>query len=156
MINNTPLLERGFEKTLWPLCSTLNSWIGEFVVSFFDVTSWLIKILTLIKMNMNHYCRSFHMTNNYVPEFLILELNRTYFRCTHLPFIFTDVKTSLEHSSRSFSLHIWNLCLVLLQVPKWFGLVQIFCAIPKIYLHSAIIKRWFAFSEIGFCASTKL
>ena len=27
------------------------------------------------------------------------------------------------------------LCLVLLQVPKNFGLVQIFCARPKIYLH---------------------
>ena len=26
---------------LWPLCSTLTSWIGEFVVSFFDVTNRL-------------------------------------------------------------------------------------------------------------------
>ena len=28
-----------------------------------------------------------------------------------------------------------HLCLVLLQIPKCFGLVQIFCATPKIYLH---------------------
>ena len=39
MRNNTPL-KRGF-KSLWPLCSTLNSWIGEFMVSCFDVTNRL-------------------------------------------------------------------------------------------------------------------
>ena len=51
----------------------------------------------------------------------------------------------------------------LLQVPKYFGLVQIFCARPKIYLHIAAVtnilcqtKRWFAFSEIGFCVRTKV
>ena len=45
------------------------------------------------------------------------------------------------------------LCLVLLQVQKCFGLVQIFCAWPKIYLHIVAVtiilcqtKRWFAFS----------
>ena len=50
------------------------------------------------------------------------------------------------------------LCLVLLQVPKCFGLVQFFCARPKIYLHIVAVtnilcqtKRWFAFSKIGFC-----
>ena len=54
-------------------------------------------------------------------------------------------------------------CLVILQVPKCFGLVQIFCARPKIYLHIAAVtnilcqtKRWFAFSKIGFCAGTKV
>ena len=61
----------------------------------------------------------------------------------------------------------WNLsrhlCLVLLQVPKCFGLVQIFCARPKIYLHIVAItnilcqtKRWFVFSKIRFCAGTKV
>ena len=57
----------------------------------------------------------------------------------------------------------WILCLVLLQVPKCFGLVQIFCARPKIYLHIVAVtnilcqtKRWFAFSKIGFCAGTKV
>ena len=56
-----------------------------------------------------------------------------------------------------------DLCLVLLQVPKCFGLVQIFCARPKIYLHIVAVtnilcqtKRWFAFSKIGFCAGTKV
>ena len=34
-------IKKGFKKTLWPLCSTLNSKMGEFVVSFFDVTNWL-------------------------------------------------------------------------------------------------------------------
>ena len=54
-------------------------------------------------------------------------------------------------------------CLVLLQVPKCFGLVQIFCARPKIYLRIVAVtnilcqtKRWFAFSKIGFCAGTKV
>ena len=53
--------------------------------------------------------------------------------------------------------------LVLLQVPKSFGLVQIFCTRPKIYLHFLAVtnilyqtKRWFAFSKIGFCAGTKV
>ena len=56
-----------------------------------------------------------------------------------------------------------DLCLVLLQVPKCFVLVQIFWARPKIYLHivpaTNILcqtKRWFAFSKIVFCASTKV
>ena len=56
-----------------------------------------------------------------------------------------------------------DLCLVLLQVPKCFGLVQIFHARPKIYLHIVAVtnilcqtKRWFAFSEIGFCACKKV
>ena len=55
------------------------------------------------------------------------------------------------------------LCLVLLQVPKHFGLVHIFCVGPKIYLQIVPVtnilcqtKRWFAFSRIGFCASTKV
>ena len=39
--------------------------------------------------------------------------------------------------------------------PKCFGLVQIFCARPKIYLH-IVTKRCFAFSKIGFCAGTKV
>ena len=56
----------------------------------------------------------------------------------------------------------WGLCLVLLQVPKCFVLVQIFCTRPNIYLHIVAVtnilcqtKRWFAFSKIDFCASTK-
>ena len=55
------------------------------------------------------------------------------------------------------------ICLVLLQVPKYFGLLQIFCAILKNYLHILTVtnillqtKRWFAFSKIGFCAGTKV
>ena len=55
------------------------------------------------------------------------------------------------------------LCLVLLQVPKCFGLVQIFCASPKIHLHIVAVanilcqtKRWFAFSKSGFSAGTKV
>ena len=55
------------------------------------------------------------------------------------------------------------LCLVVLHVPKRFGLVQMFCARPKIYLHFVAVtnilcqtKRWFAFSKIGFCAGTKV
>ena len=56
-----------------------------------------------------------------------------------------------------------GLCLVLLQVPKCFGLVQFYCARPKIYLHIVAVtkilwqtKRWFVFSKIGFCASTNV
>ena len=58
---------------------------------------------------------------------------------------------------------ILYMCLVLLQVPKCFGLVQIFCARPKIYLHIVAItnilcqtKIWFAFSKIVFCVGTKV
>ena len=54
-------------------------------------------------------------------------------------------------------------CLVLLQVPKCFGLVQFFCARPKIYFYFVAVtnilcqtKRWFAFSKIGFFASTNI
>ena len=43
------------------------------------------------------------------------------------------------------------------------ALVQIFCVGPKIYLYIVPVtnilcqtKRWFAFSKIGFCASTKV
>ena len=56
-----------------------------------------------------------------------------------------------------------HLCLVLLQVPKCFVPVQIFCVVPKIYLCIVPVtnimcqnKRWFAFSKIGFCAGTKV
>jgi hypothetical protein len=55
------------------------------------------------------------------------------------------------------------LYLVLLQVSKCFGRIQIFCARPKIYLHIVAVtnilcqtKRWFAFSKIVFCAGTKV
>ena len=55
------------------------------------------------------------------------------------------------------------ICLVLLQVQKCFGLVHIFCARPKIYLHIVTVtnilcqtKKWFAFSKIVFCAGTKV
>ena len=56
------------------------------------------------------------------------------------------------------------LCLVLLQVPKYFGLVQIFCARPKIDIkilwqsqkNLCRTKRWFPFSKFGFCAITQV
>ena len=61
----------------------------------------------------------------------------------------------------SFSRDVF--CLVLLQVPKCFGLVQVFCARPKIYLHIVAVtnilcqtKKWFEFSKIGFWASKKV
>ena len=34
-------IKKGFQKALWPFCRTLNSWIGEFMISFFDVTNRL-------------------------------------------------------------------------------------------------------------------
>ena len=53
------------------------------------------------------------------------------------------------------------LCLVLLQVPKCFGLVRIFCARQK-DLHIVAVtnilcqtKRWMAFSKISFWRGTK-
>ena len=53
-------------------------------------------------------------------------------------------------------------CLVLLKVTKCFGLVQIFCARPKINLHIVPVpnflcktKRWFPFDKFSYCASTK-
>ena len=53
----------------------------------------------------------------------------------------------------------WSQCLV----AKYFVPVQIFCVGPKSYLHIVPvtnilcqIKRWFAFSEIGFRANTKV
>ena len=67
-----------------------------------------------------------------------------------------------DRSSVSWNHFTIQLCLVHLQVPKCFMLVQIFWASPKIYLHIVPVtnilcqtKRWFAFSKIGFCASTK-
>ena len=54
-------------------------------------------------------------------------------------------------------------CLVLLQVPKYLGLVQIFRGRPKIYIHFVAVpkilrhtKRWFPFSKFVFCAGTKV
>ena len=51
------------------------------------------------------------------------------------------------------------LCLALLQVPKCFGMVQIFCARPKIYLFTFCDRQkdglhWY--SKIGFYAGTKV
>ena len=53
--------------------------------------------------------------------------------------------------------------IVLLLVQKYYVLVQIFCAIPKIDLHTVPVpnllcktKRWFPFSKFSFCAGTKL
>ena len=37
--NKKYTIKKGFQKTLWPFCRTLNSWIGEFMISFFDVTN---------------------------------------------------------------------------------------------------------------------
>ena len=68
----------------------------------------------------------------------------------------------LSHRNRSYKA-LKILCLVLLLVPKCFGLVQNFCAMPKIYLHIVAVKnilcqtkRWFAFSKVGSCAGTKV
>ena len=68
-----------------------------------------------------------------------------------------------DYRQKLYIVSQWHKCLVLLQVPKCFGLVQIFCARPKIYLHIVAVtnilcqtKRWFAFSKIGFCAGTKV
>ena len=54
------------------------------------------------------------------------------------------------------------LCLVLLRVPKYFGPVQIFCAIPNTDLHIVTVPkvlcqtiRWFSYSKFSFCAGTK-
>ena len=56
-----------------------------------------------------------------------------------------------------------DLCLVLLRVPKHFGLVQIFCVMPNTDLHIApvpnflcLTKRLFSYSKFSFCADTKL
>jgi hypothetical protein len=66
-------------------------------------------------------------------------------------------------SGVDFFLFFHYSCLVLLQVPKCFGLVQFFCARPKIYFHIVAVtnilcqtKRCFAFSKIDFCADTKV
>ena len=81
-----------------------------------------------------------------------------------------NFETRSENSKTNFNVlanfltnFLLFLCLVLLQVPKCFGLVQIFCARQKIYLHIVAVtnilcqtKRWFAFSKIGFCANTKV
>ena len=37
-------VKKGFQKALWPLFSTFNSGIGEFVVSFFDVTNRILAL----------------------------------------------------------------------------------------------------------------
>jgi hypothetical protein len=42
---------------------------------------------------------------------------------------------------QQFRLVTFDLCLVLLQVPKCFGLVQIFCAKPKVYLHIVAVTN---------------
>ena len=57
---------------------------------------------------------------------------------------------------------IWYLCLVLLQVPNFFVLVQIFCASPKIWLHLVPLQKllcWhknqFYWMQIIFLSGTK-
>ena len=63
---------------------------------------------------------------------------------THLPSssssdtLLFSAKVKLEWSGRKYlnKLEFGNLCLVLLQVPKAFGLVLIFCAWPKDDFHS--------------------
>ena len=56
----------------------------------------------------------------------------------------------------------WNWCLVLLQIPKVFGLVQFFCVRAKIDLRIVQVpnflcktKRWILFSKFSYCAGTK-
>ena len=62
----------------------------------------------------------------------------------------------------TFGIWITYLCLVLLQVPKKFGLVQIFCAKPKIDLHVVqvpnflcLTNRWILIGKFSYCAGTK-
>ena len=50
-----------------------------------------------------------------------------------------------------------------MQVPKYFGLVQIVCARPNIYLQIVAVtnilcqtRRWFEFCKIVFCVGTKV
>ena len=69
---------------------------------------------------------------------------------------------SLQRTRTNSAKFSWRIN-AFLQVPKCFGLVQIFCARPKIYSHIVAVtnilcqtKRWFAFSIIGFCATTKV
>ena len=47
----------------------------------------------------------------------------------------------LAHILKIKSFEKYVLCLVLLQVPKCFGLVQIFCVRPKIYLHIVAVTN---------------
>ena len=60
-------------------------------------------------------------------------------------------------------IYIWTERTCLFTVPKMFCAGPNFWASPKIYLHIVPVtnilcqtKRWFAFSKIGFCASTKV
>ena len=73
--------------------------------------------------------------------------------------VFKDFCQSWHNLSGFF----WNMSSYGREVPKCFGLVQIFCARPKIYLHIVAVtnilchkKRWFAFSKTVFYASTKV
>ena len=47
----------------------------------------------------------------------------------------------LTLSSANWPTCWWVLCLVLLQVPKYFVLLQIFCATPKMYLHIVAVTN---------------
>ena len=81
----------------------------------------------------------------------------------HFPIDIAPLPTAFLNTPTSTGCSLLDLCLVLLQVPKCFVPVQIFCVVPKIYLHIVPVtnilcqnKRWFAFSKIGFCAGTRV
>ena len=46
-------IKKEFEKALWLLCSTLNSWIGGLENSFLDATDRLLVCLFLCTANVN-------------------------------------------------------------------------------------------------------
>ena len=70
-------------------------------------------------------------------EWMSEKLMRAFEGKRNNPFTFRHLK--LCHSMSE--VNKVNICLVLLQVPKCFELVQIFCARPKIYLHIVAITN---------------
>ena len=103
---------------------------------------------------------------NYITQkYDIVIWQKFHKQCFSTLFCLENQNTQLEDATRktkSVEFLSNHECLVHLQIPKCFGLVQIFCARPKIYLHIVAVtnilcqtKKWFAFSKIGFCASTK-
>ena len=112
---------------------------------------------------MNVLCYVLHRAYNYSVKKLTAFL--FYLSCNLMPRPSTGPKTFwagtnvFSHTKKWFT----YFCLVLLQVPKCFVLVQIFWASPKnLFTYCASVtnilcqtKRWFAFSKIGFCGGTK-